>query len=81
MRNSDIVGYYETLCISRNNKGIVMDSSAYLENDRLYFRHCERSEAIQKNNGLLRRFAPRNDGMKVNCDTLTLSRRNDDLVQ
>ncbi len=34
-------------------------------NDRAYFRHCERSEAIQLcqiKAGLLRRFAPRNDG-------------------
>jgi hypothetical protein len=33
----------------------------------LYPRHCERSEAIhlaiERKNGLLRRFAPRNDGI------------------
>jgi hypothetical protein len=38
-------------------------------------RHCERSEAIQNSlqekTGLLRRFAPRNDG-----DTSTLSQKN-----
>jgi hypothetical protein len=34
-------------------------------------RHCERSEAIhlaaQRKNGLLRRFAPRNDGFRIGC--------------
>jgi hypothetical protein len=34
-------------------------------------RHCERSEAIhfaaQRKNGLLRRFAPRNDGVRIGC--------------
>jgi hypothetical protein len=48
-----------------------------LEHDALLLnRHCERSEAIQKlqaKNGLLRRFAPRNDGV-VQADAITLSR-------
>ncbi len=34
-------------------------------------RHCERSEAIHSqgngDNGLLRRFAPRNDGLRIGC--------------
>jgi hypothetical protein len=53
----------------------VLDTPACAGYDTLT-RHCERSEAIQSqssgDNGLLRRFAPRNDGFQLN------TARNDD---